>query len=118
MLGEWVAAGLFPRDDQQQLREVAAERIAANLRRNYLQAINATLRFDLRNQVHRIVAPTLVVAGELDRTFSLRPKIALVRAIPGARLEVIEGSGHATPLDAPDEFNRILLEFLGDHAGR
>ncbi len=117
-LGEWVAAGLFPRDDQQELREVAAERIAANLRRNYLQAINATLRFDLRNQVHWIVAPTLVVAGELDRTFSLRSKIALARAIPGARMEIIEGSGHATPLDAPDEFNRLLLEFLGDHAGR
>ncbi len=117
-LGEWVAEGLFPRVDQQQLRKVAAERIADNLQRNYLQAIVAILRFDLRKQVRLIVAPTLVVAGKLDQTVPLSSKIALARAIPGARLEIIEGSGHATPLDAPDEFNRILLEFLGEQAGQ
>ncbi len=116
-LGEWVAAGLFPRDDQQELREVAAERIADNLSRNYLQAILAILRFDLRKQVGQIVAPTLVVAGELDTTVPMRPKIVLARTIPGARLEVIGGSGHATPLDSPDEFNRLLLEFLDEQSG-
>jgi pimeloyl-ACP methyl ester carboxylesterase len=117
-LGEWVAAGLFPKDDQQQLREVAAERIADNLRRNYLQAIIMILRFDLRKQVRLIAAPTLVVAGTLDQTVPLRLKIALAESIPGARLEIIEGSGHGTPLDEPDEFNRLLLEFLGENANR
>ena len=115
-LGEWVAAGLFPRDDQQELREVAAERIADNLRRNYLQSILAVLRFDLRKQVHRIAAPTLIIAGRLDRTVPLRAKIELESAIPGAHLEIIEDSGHATPLDSPDEFNRILREFLSEQA--
>ncbi len=115
-LGEWVAAGLFPRDDQQELREVAAERIADNLSRNYLRAILAVLRFDLRKQVHKISAPTLIVAGRLDRTVPLRAKVALARDIPGARLEIIEDSEHATPLDSPDEFNRILLQFLREQA--
>ncbi|MFQ5943114.1 MAG: alpha/beta fold hydrolase [Anaerolineales bacterium] len=112
-LGEWVADGLFPREDQTEIREVAATRIAENLRRNYLQAIVAILRFDLRKQVHLIQAPTLVVAGMLDDTVPISPKVALASAIPGARLEVIDGSGHATPLDAPEEFNRLLREFLG-----
>ena len=116
-LGEWVAAGLFPREDQQELREVAAGRIADNLSRNYLRAILAVLRFDLRKQVHQIVAPTLIVAGRLDRTVPLQAKIELAKAIPGVRLEVIENSGHATPLDAADEFNRILLEFLSEQVG-
>ena len=116
-LGEWVAAGLFPGDDQQELRDVAAERIADNLSRNYLQAVFAVLRFDLRKQVHNISAPTLIVAGRLDRTVPLHAKVELAKSIPGARLEVIEDSGHATPLDAADEFNRILLEFLSEQAG-
>ena len=116
-LGEWVAAGLFPRDDQQELREVAAERIADNLSRNCLQAVLAILRFDLRKQVHQIVAPTLIVAGRLDRTVPLPAKVELAKAIPGARLEVIEDSRHATPLDAADDFNRILLEFLSEQEG-
>ena len=115
-LGEWVAAGLFPREDQGELREVAAKRIAENLRRNYLQAIVAVLRFDLRKQAHLIEAPTLVVAGKLDDTVPMGSKVALARAIPGARLEVIEESGHATPLDSPVEFNRILKEFIREQS--
>lgn len=117
-LGEWVAAGLFPRDDQLELRKAAADRIAENLRHNYFRAIIAILRFDLREQVSLIEAPTLVVAGELDDTVPLPPKVALAQAISGARLEVIEGSGHATPLDEPDEFNHILLEFLGEQVAQ
>lgn len=111
-LGEWVASGLFPQDDQQELRAAASERIASNARLNYFRSILAILRFDLRKRVHLIHAPTLVVAGDLDTTVPLKPKVKLAQSIPDARLEVIEGSGHATPLDAPAEFNRILLEFL------
>ena len=33
----------------------------------------------------------------------------------GARVEVIPGSGHATPYDRPEAFNRLLLEFLAAH---
>lgn len=113
-LGEWVASGLFPRDDQQELREAASERIASNARLNYFRSILAILRFDLRKRVHLIHAPTLVVAGDLDTTVPLKPKVKLAQTIPDARLEVIEGSGHATPLDAPAEFNRVLLGFLSE----
>lgn len=35
-----------------------------------------------------------------DRTVPMRAKHALAAAIPGARLQLIPGSGHATPLDA------------------
>ncbi len=37
------------------------------------------LRFDLRKQVHLLAAPTLVVAGKLDNTVPLPPKVALAR---------------------------------------
>ncbi len=117
-LGKRVAVGLFPGADQLQLREVAAERMAENTRLNYIKAILAILRFDMRKEVHLIEVPTLVVAGRLDRTVPLRSKVALAQAVPGARLEVIENSGHATPLDAPDEFNRILLEFISEPTAR
>jgi 3-oxoadipate enol-lactonase len=32
--------------------------------------------------------------------------------IPGARLEVIEGAGHLSNLEAPEAFNRLLLDHL------
>ena len=56
--------------------------------------------------------PTLVVAGDRDTSVSLVAKVALAAAIPGARLLVVPGSGHAMPHDQPAAFNRAMLEFL------
>jgi pimeloyl-ACP methyl ester carboxylesterase len=42
----------------------------------------------------------------------MEAKVELAGNIPGAQLVVIPDSGHATPLDAVEEFNRTLLEFL------
>ncbi len=111
-VGQWVAEGLFPEPDQELLRQAAAERIASNPRGAYLRAIWAATRFDIRDRLHEINAPTLVVAGELDQTVSMEAKKELAGNIPGAHLVVIPDSGHATPLDAVEEFNRTLLEFL------
>jgi pimeloyl-ACP methyl ester carboxylesterase len=36
----------------------------------------------------------------------------MARRITGARLEVIPGAGHLTPLEQPEAFNRVLTEFL------
>jgi len=113
-LGNWVAGGLFPGTDQRDLRQLAAARIAGNSWRGYLQAALAVTRFDCREGLARIKAPTLVVAGERDTTVPLRPKLELARRIPGARLEVISDSGHVTPIDAADRFNALLLAFLDE----
>ena len=39
-------------------------------------------------------------------------KRLLAAHIPGARLELVADSGHATPIDQPDLFNRIVLQFI------
>ena len=111
-VGQWVAGGLFPKPDQELLRQAAAERIAANPRGAYLRAIWAATRFDIRDRLIEINAPTLVVAGEFDQTVSMDAKKELAGNISGAHLVVIPDSGHATPLDAVEEFNRTLLDFL------
>jgi 3-oxoadipate enol-lactonase len=113
-MGRWVANTLFPNEDQAQLREVAAVRISENQRSAYVRSMFAVARFDLRSRLNEITAPTLVVAGNLDTTLPIAVKYELVKRIPGARLEVISGSGHATPIDAPEAFNRILLKFLSE----
>jgi len=113
-VGEWVAAGLFPKPDQELLRQAAAERIASNPRSAYLRAIWAATRFDICDRLSEINSSTLVIAGELDTTVSMEAKKELADQIPGARLVVIPASGHATPIDAAEEFNRTLLDFLSE----
>jgi 3-oxoadipate enol-lactonase len=111
-LGRRVALGLFPRDGQEEMRTLAAARLAANPPLTYVKLLAAIGRFDLRDRLGEIRAPTLVVAGEQDATVSLGCKLELAAGIPVARLERIAGSGHATPLDAALQFNPVLLEFL------
>jgi pimeloyl-ACP methyl ester carboxylesterase len=111
-LGRRVAAGLFPHPEQETLRSLAASRLAANPPLTYFKLMVAIGRFDLRDRLGEIRAPTLIVAGEHDRTVPFDCKLELAAGIPHARLERVAGSGHATPLDQPERFNALLLAFL------
>jgi pimeloyl-ACP methyl ester carboxylesterase len=63
----------------------------------------------------RLKAPTLVLVGEEDAPCR-EASDWLAALIPGARLEVLEGQGHAPNLEDPDGFNRRLAAFLDDFA--
>jgi pimeloyl-ACP methyl ester carboxylesterase len=58
-----------------------------------------------------IKVPTLVIVGDLDKPF-VGPCEYMSKKIHGARLETIAGAGHSSNLDQPDQFNRILRDFL------
>jgi pimeloyl-ACP methyl ester carboxylesterase len=62
-------------------------------------------------QLGRIGAPTLVLAGD-DDIISLEHTAALVRAIPNSELAVVPGTSHALLMEKPDLVNRIVLDFL------
>ncbi len=111
-LGAWVASALFPKEGQEALREMAAQRIAANPRRSYLQAVVAVARFNLDGCVHELGCPVLIVSGEQDRIVPMRLKRSLAVSMPEAEFEAIPMSGHVTPVDASERFNQLLLEFI------
>jgi 3-oxoadipate enol-lactonase len=116
-LGAWVAGGLFPQEGQAVLRREAAARIASTPRRGYLQSISAATRFNVRDRLGEIQAPTLVIASSRDTTVPLRAGRTLAAAIGGARLSLLEGSGHVASVDAADRLNAMLLEFLREVDG-
>ena len=60
-----------------------------------------------------ITAPTLVLAGTADNVVDYRNAALLAARIPGARVELLEGSGHLFFWEQPDECVRILNDFLG-----
>ncbi len=65
----------------------------------------------ISDHLPEIRVPTLVIVGELDEPF-IGASEYMAAKIPGARLEVIPGAGHAANLDNPDHFNRVLSAFL------
>jgi pimeloyl-ACP methyl ester carboxylesterase len=59
-----------------------------------------------------IDVPVLLIHGAEDRIVPLEHAVALVRALPDARLHVFGGAGHATPLERIHEFNDLVRSFL------
>jgi 4,5:9,10-diseco-3-hydroxy-5,9,17-trioxoandrosta-1(10),2-diene-4-oate hydrolase len=60
--------------------------------------------------------PTLLVWGDRDCTVSLSSAIQLNRKLRASELIVLPGGGHSVFEDAPEESNRIMLEWLGRHS--
>ena len=60
-----------------------------------------------------IASPTLILAGTADNVVDYRNAELLAARIPGARVELLEGSGHLFFWEQPDESVRILNGFLG-----
>ena len=60
-----------------------------------------------------IRAPVLVVAGELDRPEVNARANLLARSIARAQKVVVGGTAHVPNMEKPEEFNRVVLWFLG-----
>lgn len=80
----------------------------------YARQADAYVRHDTLERLGTITAPTIMVAGEQDRLTPPWVCREVADAIPGARFHLIEGSGasHVLPLERPDDFNRVVLDFL------
>ena len=64
-------------------------------------------------ELHRITAPTLVIHGTADRLVAPSGGRATARAIPGARLLMIEGMGHDLPRGAWPQLIDAIVENTG-----
>jgi pimeloyl-ACP methyl ester carboxylesterase len=63
--------------------------------------------------IARVDVPALVLAGEHDMPDFVEGAELLAAALPNARHEVIPGAGHLAPLETPERFRALLLDFLG-----
>nr|WP_199045271.1 alpha/beta hydrolase [Dyella sp. ASV24] len=81
----------------------------------FVAAISEMMRTQpnyLADQLATIRVPVAVVQSEHDEF--IKPEYAeyLARSIPGAELRILRGVSHFAPLQRPDEFNSVVLDFL------
>jgi pimeloyl-ACP methyl ester carboxylesterase len=69
-------------------------------------------RPDSRPMLEQVGVPTLIVVGAEDALTPPAMSEEMHKLVPGSRLEVIPGVGHMSNMEAPEAFNRVLLEFL------
>jgi len=95
---------------------VMEERAIAN--RDINEVIFAAIRdagfeSDFRNAITRIQAPVLIIWGKEDRVINYRNGEVFAAAIPNARLELMDGIGHAPMVEAPAESAELFRTFIG-----
>jgi len=106
---------LFPEDADEKVvakaREIALDQSAAEL----ADAVAAMRdRPDSTALVRETDAKVLVARGEHDPFLSAEEADALAAAARNGRRHTFQGCGHLPSLQRPDEFRRVVEEFLAD----
>ena len=86
------------------------------LRRVIRSSTRSLLAYSVQHRLHQIKTPLLVVWGEDDTLQA--PHLALImhREIPLARIAMLPECGHYPMLEKPEEFNRLVKDFLAGTA--
>ncbi|MGA2315403.1 MAG: alpha/beta hydrolase [Thermodesulfobacteriota bacterium] len=71
-------------------------------------------RFDLINEVEKIVLPTLLLCGDDDQLTPVKYSQFLHSRIKGSKLEILPNAGHMVMMEAPQAFNEKIREFISN----
>ena len=69
--------------------------------------------FDWTAEVARITAPTLVIVGD-DDYITVSHAEQFSRKVRSGQLAVVPGASHILPMEKPDLFNRLVLDFTAN----
>jgi 3-oxoadipate enol-lactonase len=91
--------------------EEAVERLSKTPKHVTKSCFSAIARFDVTSELANIRVPTLIIHGEKSST----PVVLagyMKAHIPNAELVIIEGAGHASPTENPDEIWKAIEKFV------
>lgn len=94
--------------------EMAYELSLGVNKEGFVDAFKAMTKYDIRDRLSKIGCPVLVVWGADDPLVPIGDAYLFENAIPGARLEIIRDASHLSMLERPDQFNRIVEQFLDE----
>jgi len=100
-------------EDNETLRSIVVEMALETGPDAFIRQQTALInRIDARPMLGEIDCPALVLVGDGDRLTPIEIAREIHAHIPGSELEVIEGSGHLSTLEAPDRVSAALRSFL------
>ena len=111
-----MARQLFPKPEQEALRALVILHNSHTPKEVYLDLIRSLSRWSVADRLNWLSVPTFVVAGEHDY-FPPQEAQAFAESLPDGRCRIFDGASHHLPLEKPEDFNRITMEFLmpGSH---
>ncbi len=89
-------------------------RLITTAAKGYVGCSHALAALNFSNDLARITAPTLVIAGERDVGTPPAMSEALTRGISNARMVTIPGAAHLAAVEAPELFGEAVTQFLSE----
>lgn len=96
----------------QSLRELFLDMNGRNVNVDWPKSPRQNLEPPAAKRLDEITAPTLVIVGDADLEPIRETADMLASSISGARKAVIHDAAHLPNLEHPEEFNRLVLDFL------
>jgi 3-oxoadipate enol-lactonase len=87
------------------------QRNASNDPCSYAAAARAAGEYRWTDQLSKIEVPVLILQGLEDQLTPPGGSVKMQRALPQARLVMVDGAGHNLPLEQPGLFRAALLAF-------
>lgn len=109
----WIYSNAFL-SDPENIKRVIHERLYTPYPQSpagYYGQIDALISMDLREDLKKIEAKTLIIAGEEDIFFPHAHHF-LMKQIPNAKLAMIKHQGHGFILEKPEECIQLIKEFF------
>lgn len=98
---------------QPQVRAELRAMLTASPADGYAWCCGAIERMDLRDDLKRITAPTLVISGADDPATPVQRQAMIAAAVPQARHEVVGPAAHLAAVERPEAVNHLIKEHLG-----
>lgn len=83
----------------------------------YIGCCHAIPKINVTHRLGEIRCPALVIVGEEDPATPVEMARAIHAALPSAELAILRSASHLSNMEQPEEFNRLLLGFLGKATG-
>jgi len=94
------------------VRDLVLEMNGSSLQSNWAAAEHQSLEPPAISRLGEIKAPTLVIVGDQDLPHASANADVITSRVPGARRATIKDAAHLPSLERPEEFNRLVLDFL------
>ncbi len=81
---------------------------------SFVKQVRAILSMSdaMRDELHRITQPTLVITGTQDSLTPVGDAEELHEYIAGSKLVLVSGAAHGIMAETPNTFNRTVLDFI------
>lgn len=108
---------LLAKNASAQTKAMVAEVLRATSPRGFMHGVKLGMAdgYDPETVAAKVTVPVLMISGNEDRVNPIEKNAAvLAKAMPKAKLEILEGVGHLPEVEAPEKVNALLRAFFAE----